>query len=92
MEKRSHEEIRKLYTEISKRVASGEQLSSACADLKVNRANYYSWKHVNKNNVTVVEHSGKQPKATKPVKVPPAQLSMVVGSPEQIAAFYRELQ
>lgn len=93
---RTPEEKNRLLDQIDAAKANGQPLGEVLKQLHVPLASYYTWRSVFKRSngkVTITTHSGKTPvKYKKSVRVTETPMTLLMGTPEQLAAFQRAKQ
>lgn len=92
MPKSSPKQLSKYQRIEALKTEKGLSTLEACKTVGVNKSNYYYWK-AKKPAVQVIEYDAKQTrkKSPPPARTFVAPLAIAVGTPAQVAAFYKAL-
>lgn len=86
------ERIATKMKEINDLRQAGNSIKIACEKAKVGIATYYKWVKLPESSVKVIEYETKAKRSVKPakyVKSNVGNVTLVIGTPVQVADFYR---
>jgi transposase-like protein len=89
---RSDEEKRKIVAAIQADINSGIHINNASKKHSIDAARFYKWRKHLSGAPTIIEHDGSVERAPRKYKKAAQQPFIVFGSPEELAAFAKEMQ